>query len=106
MVTLRDDRWIEQTWIITPLPDGGVEMKGKSHEARRTDSTMQTLQAAETTATTTARRKEQKAENGNRTTVEDRSNSILQILWMWLSGILALMGIGYILVKHQNKKTT
>ena len=104
MVTLRDEKWVEQAWIITPLPDGGMEMKGSSHEARRTDSTTQSCNTAETKAATHSHH--QKAENTDRTAKEERWNAILQTFSIWLAGAMVLAGMGYILAKHQNKKTT
>lgn len=105
VVTVVEDRWTEQAWIITPLPDGSVELKGKTHEQRKADSTVTVK--AETrqrqTATVNKRRREED-KNDVRTTSKHPPNEVASILLIWLTGIVALVGIGYYLVKRQNKE--
>ena len=95
VVTVVEDRWTEQAWII----------KGKTHEQRKADSTVTVK--AETrqrqTATVNKRRREED-KNDVRTTSKHPPNEVASILLIWLTGIVALVGIGYYLVKRQNKE--
>ena len=104
VVTVAGERWTEQAWTITPLPDGSLQVKGKSHERRRADSTVQ-ARAEQRVSMEAAvkRRQEQEDESAVRTVEKQRSNEVLNILLIWLTGIVLLTAIGYILVKRQNK---
>ena len=106
MVTVTGELWTEQAWLITPLPDGSLQVKGKTHEKRRSDSVVQAkAKQTQTAAATVKRRRTQQQESKNkvRTASKQSSNDVWDILWIWLAGIIAIVGIGYYLVKHQNK---
>lgn len=106
VATVTEDRWTEQTWLITPLSDGSVELKGKTYEQRKADSTV-TVKAGtiQQQNSTVNRRRQEKGKSDVRTTSKHPSNDVAIILSiLLLTVMIAPLGIGYYLVKRQSKK--
>ncbi len=104
VATVTDEQWTEQTYNIIHLPDGNLQIVTLSHQKQQTHSSGQTKTTLQQTAAAMASRKQEQEEekkNDVRTATEQPSNGVWRILCIWLAGIIALVGIGYILVRHQ-----
>ena len=98
----------EQTWTLLPLDSsrgGGFILRGKGRKARlSTASTVTTAATTDSSNVVRTASERHSSESESKTEVR-KPPDVMAILVIWTTGVLLLTGMGYLLVKHQNKQS-
>lgn len=94
----------EQTWMVLPLDSsegGGLIAKGKG--ARTLLAVARSKQSAIGTDSSNVVRTASERHSTESKTEARKSPNVMAILAIWMALVFLFIGIGYLLVKHQNK---
>lgn len=94
----------EQTWMVLPLDSsegGGLIAKGKG--ARTLLAVARSKQSAIGTDSSNVVRTASERHSTESKTEARKPPNVMAILAIWMTLVFLFIGIGYLLVKHQNK---
>ena len=94
------------TYLFQPLPDGSLQITERyGRRKRRTGSSHTRAESHGKDSANVVRTASERHSDQSQTEVASKPPSVAAILAIWVAGCILLSGMGYLLVKLQNKQT-